>query len=155
MNIIIGENMSEKDQIIDILDFLRFHHIAIAVKSFEKSINYYKSLAYNCTQVIYDPIQNVELVFCYSNLMPNVELVKPFDENSPIVNLLQNKDTIIYHQCYQTNNLSKAIEYLQRENKVFCISKPKPAILFNNKNVSFYQVPNVGLIEMLEVKEYE
>ncbi len=139
----------------NISSVLRFHHIAIAVKSFEKSINYYKSLFYHCSEIIYDPIQNVELFYCKSELMPNVELVKPFNEDSPVNNMLRNSDTVIYHQCYQTVDLHKAIEYLQKENRLFCVSKPKPAILFNNRNVSFYQIPKVGLIEILEVEEYE
>lgn len=139
----------------NISDFIRFHHIAVAVKSFDKSIVYYKNLGYECSDIVIDEIQNVELVYCKSKTFPNIELVKPINENSPVYHILQKNETLIYHQCYQTNDLEKALEYLQSNNKLFCISKPKSAILFNNKNVSFYQIPNVGLIEILEVENYE
>jgi len=142
-------------QVINVSDILQFHHIAVAVKSFEKSIIYYKNLGYECSDIIVDELQNVELVYCKSSTFPNIELVKPINENSPVFKILQKNDTLIYHQCYQTKNLNKALEYLKIDNKLFCISKPKPAILFGNKNVSFYQIPNVGLIEILEVDIYE
>jgi methylmalonyl-CoA/ethylmalonyl-CoA epimerase len=139
----------------NVSNFIRFHHIGVAVKSFDKSIIYYKNLGYECSDIINDEIQNVELVYCKSKTFPNVELIKPVNENSPVYSILQKNDTQIYHQCYQTKDLKKALEFLQRKNKIFCISKPKTAILFNNKKVSFYQIPNVGLIEILEVENYE
>ena len=33
--------------------------------------------------------------------------------------------------------------------RIFNVAKPKPAILFNNRMVSFYYIPSVGLIEFL------
>lgn len=139
----------------NISNIMRFHHIGVAVKSFDKSIIYYKNLGYECSDIVIDEIQNVALVYCKSGTLPNIELVKPVNENSPVYSILKKNDTQIYHQCYQTKDLLKALKYLQRENKLFCISRPKAAILFNNKKVSFYQIPNVGLIEILEVENYE
>jgi len=34
--------------------------------------------------------------------------------------------------------------------RVLCISDPKPSVLFGGRNVSFYQIDGVGMVEMLE-----
>ncbi|MFN8257516.1 MAG: VOC family protein [Bacteroidales bacterium] len=136
-------------------NFIKFHHLAIAVRSFEKSIVFYKTLGYNCSEIVIDSIQNVNLVFCKAVNFPNIELVSPINEKSPVYSILKGKDTQIYHQCYQTTDLKKAIDLLKNNNKILCISPPKPAILFQNRRVSFYNVSNVGLIEILETDIYD
>jgi methylmalonyl-CoA/ethylmalonyl-CoA epimerase len=136
-------------------DFLKFHHIGIAVKSFEKSLNFYKILGYTFSTPVVDEIQQVELIFCKSPDFPDIELIKPFGEKSPVANFLKDKEEAMYHQCYQTINLKFALDYLKEYNTLICVSKPKPAILFENKKVSFYYIGNVGLLEILEVNEYE
>lgn len=135
-------------------NIIRFHHLGIAVKSFEKSVLYYNQLNYECSEVVIDKLQNVELIYCRSIYSPDVELIKPIDEKSPVFSFLKKCDVQIYHQCYQTTDLAKALEFLNKSNKLFCVSQPKPAVLFNNSKVSFYQIPMVGLIELLEVDEY-
>ena len=57
---------------------------------------------------------------------------------------------MIYHTCYEVDVIGQDVEVLFKANRAICVSKPKPAVLFNNRLVSFYYVSNVGLIELLE-----
>ena len=57
---------------------------------------------------------------------------------------------MIYHTCYELNRSKVSINEFFSQNRFICVSKPKPAILFNNRLVSFYYLNNIGLIEILE-----
>ena len=135
------------------MEKVKFHHFGLAVKNFSKSIQFYKNLGYHLTEAIVDPLQNVELVFCTHKIHPSIELVKPINSDSPIMNYLIKNNEIIYHTCYEVINITEGINLLFPNIRVFCVSKPKPAILFNNRLVAFYYVNNVGLIELLQSKK--
>jgi hypothetical protein len=58
---------------------------------------------------------------------------------------------IIYHVCYETDDLTAALAALENAGlRAFCVSPPMPAPLFGGRPVSFYNVTGMGLIEILE-----
>ena len=128
---------------------LIFHHYGLAVKHFTKATIFYQQLGYDCSEPVIDLLQNVELVLCTSPNYPTVELVKPINEKSPIINYLKNCNEMIYHICYEIDNIAN-VKKLFPNNRVICTSKPKPAILFDNRLVSFYYINDVGLVELLQ-----
>ena len=131
-------------------DAIVFHHFALALKDFEAALLFYKNLRYTCTDPIVDTLQNVELILCTSNTFPTIELVKPINEQSPITNYLRKNNEILYHMCYEVSNPELDIKTLFACSRAICVSKPKPAILFENRLVSFYYINNVGLVEILQ-----
>src|SRR4030042_3681425 len=62
----------------------KFNHIGIAVKDFEKSITFYEHLGYEASKPLVDSHQNVELVMLCSQVSPDIELIKPINEKSPV-----------------------------------------------------------------------
>lgn len=132
------------------IDSIRFNHFGLAVKQFDKAILFYENLGYNCSQPVIDPLQNVELVLCTSEKYPTVELVKPINDKSPVINYLNKNNEIIYHICYEVDDIENDLRKLFSKSKTICVSKPTPAILFDNRLVSFYYINNVGLIELLQ-----
>ena len=129
---------------------ISFHHYGLAVKDFKDAINFHQNLGYTFSNEIFDENQNVILVFCSSKNYPSVELVKPSDSSSPINNYIKKNNEIIYHVCYEVDLQKTSIDKLFFQNRYKCVRKPKPAILFNFWNVSFYYVKNLGLVEILE-----
>lgn len=127
---------------------VKFHHFGLAVKTFDKALKFYENLNYDCSKRVIDHIQNVELILCTSRDFPSVELIKPINNLSPIMNYLKNNNQMIYHTCYEIDN-NIEIKKLFAKNRVICISKPQPAVLFNDRLVSFYYLPDVGVIEIL------
>jgi len=127
-----------------------FHHYGLVLKTFEDAIRFHKNLGYLCGKEIFDELQNVMLLLCTSSVFPTVELVKSVDETSPINNYLKKNNEMIYHTCYEIDTKKIFIKDFFAQNRFICVSKPKPAILFDNRLVSFYYVNNVGLIEILE-----
>ena len=128
---------------------LSFHHYGLAVKHFSKALSFYQQVGYDFTEPVIDLLQNVELVLCTSKNYPTVELVKPINDKSPIIMYLNKCNEMIYHICYEVEKIEN-VKKLFPNNRVFCTSKPKPAILFDNRLVSFYYINDVGLIELLQ-----
>lgn len=129
---------------------IRFHHYGLAVSDFSAALKFHTNLGYTCGKSVVDNLQKVELIMCDMDGFPSVELVKPINDESPINNYLKKNPEIIYHVCYEVDDATTDVKKLFSENRAICVSKPKPAILFNNRNVSFYYIKNVGLVEILE-----
>jgi len=134
------------------MENINFHHYGLALKDFNNAIKFHANLGYQCSEIIFDSLQNVELVLCTSDNFPTVELVKPYNSNSPISNYLKKNNEMIYHVCYEINNYEEDLIRIFGENRAICVSTPKPAILFENRLVSFYYITDVGLIELLQQK---
>ena len=68
---------------------LKFHHIGVACIKIERSIKIYKKLGYSSSEIIYDPVQNVNLCFLKKKDSPMIELVGCNDTNSNLNNILK------------------------------------------------------------------
>jgi methylmalonyl-CoA/ethylmalonyl-CoA epimerase len=109
-------------------------------------------LGYEIGEPVFDPEQNVHLAMCNHKSQPALELIWPGNLKGPIDALVQRHAYgIIYHPCYATGNLAAALAAFEANGVTpICVSPPKPALLFNGKKVSFYNISGVGLVEILE-----
>lgn len=118
----------------------------------ERSIERYRLLGYDCSEPVYDPIQNVYLALCTMG-SAHVELVAPHDQTSPCHKYLKGGPTP-YHICYEVDSITQAMEYL-REHNIYCkeISPPKEATLMKNACVGFFYIMDMGLVELIEYEK--
>ena len=132
---------------------LRFHHLGLAVRSPETASAFLKGLGYTIGEAFFDPLQNVNLVMCKHGNMPYVELIWPAPGQNPLDRLIdKHRDGLVYHMCYSTDNLDASLDALESDEdmRLHCVSEPKKAILFGGKEVSFYVIADVGLIEIID-----
>lgn len=130
---------------------LRFHHFGLASNRPEQSLKFLDVLGYTPVRHVYDPIQNVNLSLCTHSAMPTVELVAPGEGEGPLDTILATASGSIYHLCYETEDLEESLRSVKSGGfRVVCISSPKPAVLFDNRRVSFYMIRDFGIIELLE-----
>lgn len=129
---------------------LKFHHLGLATKKFEKAVNFLKGIGYSISDSVFDSIQNVNLIMCTHPSMPAIEIIYPTHASGPLDSILINSPESFYHICYTCSDLCGALERIKSENRVITISGRKPANLFSNKLVSFYKVAGFGIIEILE-----
>jgi len=130
---------------------LRFHHLGLASRCEDKSIKFLEGLGYNIGDRKHDPLQNVHLRLCKAESMPDVEIVIPTNSAGPLDSILNTSEANIYHVCYETINLNDSLQAIKGHGiRVICVSKPKPAVLFDGREVSFYTIRGLGLIELLE-----
>jgi methylmalonyl-CoA/ethylmalonyl-CoA epimerase len=101
--------------------------------------------------MIYDPLQKVNLVLCLSADMPTVEVIFPSEECGPLSAILADRSESLYHLCYRSHDLPTSLAAMkQAGHRVIEVAAPQPAVLFDNKPVSFYLVKGFGLIEIIE-----
>jgi catechol 2,3-dioxygenase-like lactoylglutathione lyase family enzyme len=134
---------------------LKFHHFGLAVRRPDEARVFVSALGYRIGGPVFDPAQNVHLQLCTHETHPAVEIIWPGDTKGPIEKLTERHAAgIIYHLCYETDNLTDALaQFDEAKLRIVCISPPTPAPLFGGRPVSFYNVVGIGLIEILETAE--
>ena len=131
---------------------LKFHHFGLAVRRPDEARKFVAALGYVAGTSVFDPAQNVHLQLCTHPNHPAVEIIWPGSTPGPIDKLVQrHQNGIIYHLCYQTENLESALATFTAVGlRPMCISPPLPAPLFGGRPVSFYNIVGLGLVEILE-----
>jgi hypothetical protein len=132
---------------------LEFHHLGLAVKSAEPAKTFLQAIAYNIGHAVRDSLQNVDLILCRHVYMPSIEIISRVGESGPLDRMLaKHSSGLIYHQCYMTRDLLGTLDVLETDLglRVVCLSDAKPAVLFEGRMVSFYQIEGFGMIEVLE-----
>jgi len=128
---------------------MELHHIGIAVHSIEETAKWYVNMGYSLTETAEDPIQKVYFAFLKKNDTPLLELVQPIDKTSPIYNVLKKTGVSAHHFCYETVDLQKMIQDLEKQDFKVLV-EPVKAIAYNNRKISFLYHIDIGLIELLE-----
>ena len=131
------------------LDSFKFHHIGVAVKDIDATAAIYEGAGYRMSDIVFDPIQNVDICWLTKEGAPIVELLAPVDEMSPVCKTLEKNGVTPYHCCYVVDNIDEAVKELRKERYVLT-SKPEPAVAFCGSRVCFLFNKNVGLIELVE-----
>ncbi len=133
---------------------LGFHHLGLASRRPKLTLRLLQGLGYGVIRQVYDPLQNVHLWLCSHPGMPVLELVAPADGAGPLDKILATAGESLYHLCYETADPNGSVTALKAAgHRVICMSPPKPAVLFDGKQVSFYLVKGLGLIELLETTD--
>ena len=91
---------------------LTFHHLGLAVPSTAEAMQFLGPLGYRQGPVVFDPLQKVNLSMCRHATMPDVELVWPGDEPSPIDRMLKRGGPLVYHFCYSTADAAASLDVL-------------------------------------------
>jgi hypothetical protein len=130
---------------------LRFHHFGLAVPGSDDAFRFLEALGYRLGPIVFDLLQMVNLAMCTHREMPDVEVVWPSDIASPIDGLLRRNGPMVYHLCFVAASARAAIAALEQEGfNVTVISEAKPAVLFGGREVSFYSVDGIGVIELID-----
>ena len=130
---------------------LVFDHLGLAVRTPDHALKFLLAGGYSASSPIYDSEQNVNLILCSSSEMPNVEIIFPGEGEGPVDNILSKGDARLYHMCYRAEDPQASVECMSSQGlRVICLVEPKPAVLFNGRKVSFYNVRGFGIIELIE-----
>jgi methylmalonyl-CoA/ethylmalonyl-CoA epimerase len=123
---------------------MRFHHVGIACRDITTEIAEISKIhrILDRSDIIYDENQNVEVCLLSIADGLKIELI-----SGKQVETILKKRISYYHLCFEVDNINTELKRLEKEG-AFIISPPKPAILFNNREVSFLNV-SYGIIELL------
>jgi methylmalonyl-CoA/ethylmalonyl-CoA epimerase len=134
---------------------LRFHHLGLAVRRPGDATRFLGALGYELAEPIFDPEQQVHLIMGrHSGTMPDVEVIYPTTK-SPADNWIKlHPDGLVYHVCYVARDLAATLAAMaEAELRAICVAPPTPAVLFDGRPVSFYNIVGMGLCEIIEDPE--
>ena len=129
---------------------MKFHHFGLVTADPAATRKILAAMGYDVGAPVHDPLQNVMLYWGTHPTFPAVELISPADTPGAVSELLKKGKQGVYHLCFEVDNLESELAGLSAHGRVLPVSPPKPAVLFNQRRVSFHFVENFGLIELLE-----
>ena len=131
---------------------MKFNHIGLVVANIVESARFYEEILglHRKTEVIYDPIQKVKLLFLSDMTFPHIiyELIEPQDETSPSSQWLKKGNTM-HHICYEVDDIQGHIAQFVANGSLL-IMGPVPAIAFNDREIAFVLTKEKLIIEFLE-----
>lgn len=126
----------------------KFNHIGVLVSDIYSAMKIYAELGYSFSEIVRDPIQQVDIVFASMVESPVIELISP-TINSKLCNLLGRNGSGPYHVCYETKNINSDISFFKKL-KFILVSNPVEAIAFNGRKICFLYNKDIGLVELVE-----
>jgi methylmalonyl-CoA/ethylmalonyl-CoA epimerase len=126
---------------------MKFHHIGVACKNIEEEIANISKIHQVIKQspIVFDKEQNAALAMLTLIDGTNIELIS----GKQVEGFLKRNITY-YHICFEVDDINAEIDRLVNDG-AFLISPPKPAVLFDNREVAFLNV-SYGMIELLNSK---
>ena|SRR5579871_2604074 len=126
---------------------MHFHHVGIACRNIEEEARNIAAIheVREQSPLVFDPAQNAELMLLTLADGTRLELVA-----GPQVETFLKKKITYYHLCFEVSDIHAAIENLLQTGAIL-LSPPKPALLFDGREVAFLQV-SYGMIELLSQK---
>jgi len=128
----------------------RLHHVGFVVASIDASVERMsRSLALRWHgEVFADPIQRVKVTFLGEENTPQVELVEPDAEDSPVGAFLK-RGGGLHHLCYEIADLDVQLRAV-RESGAIVVRQPAPAVAFAGRRIAWVYTREKLLIEYLE-----
>ncbi|HDL01309.1 MAG TPA: lactoylglutathione lyase [candidate division Zixibacteria bacterium] len=129
---------------------MKFDHLGIAVKNLRSASRFYSdSLGWKeSSKIVFDPTQQVNVLFMTDKNGSVFELLEPNGENSPVSRFLE-KRVSLYHLCYNVENLKENLNDLTQKG-FYLISGPDPAVAFDNRQIAFLINRDNLIIELVE-----
>jgi methylmalonyl-CoA/ethylmalonyl-CoA epimerase len=128
------------------------HHIGFVVASIAPAMEgFQRSLDASWDRNVFeDPSQKVRVAFLTTRAgEPQIELVEPLTDRSPVHRFLRERGGGLHHFCYETNNLEAEVRSF-RSRQAILVSHPVPAVAFDGRRIAWVLTRENLLIELLE-----
>lgn len=125
---------------------LQLHHIGFItndIEKWEKGLLFEEKIG-----DVFDPIQKARLCLYLNFSNSYIELIQPISEEAFTWNSWIRNGNHFNHLCYQVKN-AKILESVVQQYRLIEVLKPVPALLFENKLVTFFYTRNRQIVEFL------
>jgi methylmalonyl-CoA/ethylmalonyl-CoA epimerase len=130
----------------------RFHHVGFVVNKIEQSIQQFvRSLGAQWDgQIFADPIQKVKVTFLTTAAGdPQIELVEPDGEGSPVSRFLAKSGPGLHHVCYEVEDVERTVRKMRNDGALIA-KPPRPAVAFGGRRIAWIMTKESLLVEILE-----
>jgi methylmalonyl-CoA/ethylmalonyl-CoA epimerase len=119
--------------------------IGLAAEGFLRSLN-----ASWDRQIFEDTRQRVRVTFLTTlRSEPQIELVEPMGDRSPVSRFLLEKGGGLHHFCYETDDLGAELKEFRARGSILA-RPPVPAVAFGGRRIAWLLTPEHLLLELLE-----
>ncbi len=128
------------------------HHIGFVVSSIVPAMEgFVRSLNASWDRNVFeDPAQKVKVAFLSTRAgEPQIELVEPVGDSSPVQKFLREKGGGLHHFCYETDQLEEELRSF-RSRRAILVRHPIPAVAFDGRRIAWVLTRENLLIELLE-----
>jgi methylmalonyl-CoA/ethylmalonyl-CoA epimerase len=128
--------------------------MGFVVPDIEKAMPaFVSSLGAHCEpQVFDDPHQRVRVAFLTTRPGdPQIELVEPVGDNSPVMRFLRERGGGLHHACYEVTNVEEQLLKF-RARGALVVKRPRPAVAFEGRSIAWVLTAEKFLIELLQEK---
>jgi len=132
---------------------LNFHHVGFVVPDIAATVDgFVRSLGAQWDGCVYeDPHQKVKVTFLTTRPGdPQIELVEPAGEDSPVLRFLREKGTGLHHVCYEVEDLERGMAEMKTRGAIIA-RRPKPAVAFQGRRIAWMLTAEKLLVELLEI----
>jgi len=132
---------------------LNFHHVGFVVPDIAATVDgFVRSLGAQWDGCVYeDPHQKVKVTFLTTRPGdPQIELVEPAGEDSPVLRFLREKGTCLHHVCYEVEDLERGMAEMKTRGAIIA-RRPKPAVAFQGRRIAWMLTAEKLLVELLEI----
>ncbi len=133
------------------MSITKLDHIAIAVQDVESSAELWKrTLGLDAGDIEVVAERGVRLCKLKADRVPDLELVEPIGEDSPVASFIAQKGEGIHHICFEVRDIEKSLEELKR-NGVRLVHE-RPVSGAGGRRIAFIHPQSLGgvLIELIE-----
>lgn len=131
---------------------LRLHHAGFVVASIDDAMpGFLRSMMAEWEgRSFEDPLQKAKVAFLTTRAGdPQIELVEPLSEDSPVRRFLQEKGGGLHHVCYEVADLERELADFRSRGAVIA-RRPKPAVAFGGRRIAWVLTAEKLLVELLE-----
>lgn len=126
-----------------------FHHIGVACESFECEQDKFAALGYRQESPdVHDPVQRVYVRFLIGG-GPRMELIRGDGQAGPLTAWLKS-GVKMYHLAYAVKDMAASMAFLKSQGARVVVD-PVPAMAFGGRQISFLMLPNLLLVELIEL----
>ena len=131
---------------------LALHHVGFVVAAIVPAMEgFLFSLNASWDQrVSEDPLQKVKVAFLTTRPgEPQIELVEPVGDRSPVYKFLVEKGGGLHHLCYETDDLKAEVDAF-RSRRAILVRPAVPAVAFEGRRIAWVLTRERLLVELLE-----
>jgi methylmalonyl-CoA/ethylmalonyl-CoA epimerase len=131
---------------------LALHHVGFVVADIASAMEgFLRSLGASWNQRVWeDPLQKVKVAFLTTRPgEPQIELVEPIGDRSPVRKFLAERSGGLHHFCYETDNLKAELQVF-RSRRAILVRPPQPAVAFDGRRIAWVLTQENLLVELLE-----
>jgi methylmalonyl-CoA/ethylmalonyl-CoA epimerase len=126
--------------------FKKVNHIALITEDFERSIETFKGLGFECTQVIEAKEHNLRVAFLPvgDTALEVIYHSSPPDASDAMANLVASQKGSINHVCIEVDDLEAAIDKFEKNGARLVEGCPRPGA--HGRVAFFYPETTAGLL---------